>query len=357
MKKKDNPNQHIQTLMAILPTKPEPASNETPTDSPTPPTPIPPKPKPNKVSNETEVATKPNPLSTKPIELVAKPTPPPPKPSEVSKETEVATTEINKPKKIIPPISPIKLLQEVLDEGKEWEETTDDSMFQAIGVITGIVEIKEDNHLAIAIDGKKYALYISKYEIREYNKLREKVKESPDQIWRLVVYPRVLHVPQQPHQINFNLVGFDTGIRKGVSTELKDFEFKLCGVWQFIPVCRIPCITVYKNFSCEKLYLIKNAPPDQRVQLMKPLHVPVMWQPSPIKPFRFNPKLQREEQGNPLFVEVLAKFVPNTSTFEIIDTISPPKKQPPQSLRVNKRDKAIALKEKRKLQRKQEAKG
>ncbi len=56
-------------------------------------------------------------------------------------------------------------------------------------------------------------------------------------------------------------------------------------------------------------------------------------------------------------IEVLAKFVPNNSTFEIIDTISSPKKQPSQSLRVSKRDKAIAIKERRKLQRKQEAKG
>lgn len=330
-------------------------------DNSTPPTPIPPKPKPtsNKTTEQSATPTptppKPKPILPKPIDSATKPTPP--TSSKVSNDREVATTEVNKPKKIIPPISPIKLLQFVLDEGEEWEETTNASMFQAMGVIVGKVEIKEDNHLAIEMGGKKYALYISKFEIWEYNKLREKVKENPDQIWRLVVYPRVLHVPQQPHRIDFSLIGFDTGIRRGVATELKDFEFKLCGVWQFIPVCRIPCITIYKNFTYEQLNVIKDVPPHQRVQLIKPVHVPVIWQPSPIRPFRFNSKLQREEQGNPLFVEVLAKFVPNKDTFEIIDTISTPKKKLPPSLRVNKRDKAIAIKERRKLQRKQEAKG
>ncbi len=38
-----------------------------------------------------------------------------------------------------------------------------------------------------------------------------------------------------------------------IDQELQDFEFKLSGLWQFIPVCQSPCITVQKNFSEERL--------------------------------------------------------------------------------------------------------
>jgi hypothetical protein len=41
-----------------------------------------------------------------------------------------------------------------------------------------------------------------------------------------------------------------------------------------------------------------------------------MWSNPPIRPFRFNPKLDKEQQGQASFVEITAVFVPERDVFE-----------------------------------------
>ena len=174
----------------------------------------------------------------------------------------------------------------------------------------------------------------------------------------MVVYPKAIHFPrrQQPHRIAFQLVGFDRGRKlDAVSGELEDLEFKLSGLWQFIPVCSTPCISVFRNFSDERLEFIKQSEPARKVKFMKASHIPLLWKDAPIRPFRFNPKLEKEQQGRAAFVTIKAKFLPGRDVFGFVALTALPQEAAPRYLKASKEDKATvqlaAKKDKPKVQR------
>jgi hypothetical protein len=114
------------------------------------------------------------------------------------------------------------------------------------------------------------------------------------------------------------------------------------GLWRFIPVCPIPCISVFKNFSQERLTYIKLLEADSKVKFLKASHIPLIWR-GDIKPFRFNPKLTALEQGHPAFVSVLATFQPERNVFEFSKLLASPQDQAPNFLKAGKKDKADAV--------------
>jgi hypothetical protein len=88
------------------------------------------------------------------------------------------------------------------------------------------------------------------------------------------------------------------------------------------------------------------------VNFLKASHIPLQWKNPPVKPFHFNEKLAQEQQGNALFVEIKATFLPLQDVFEFSSLCSRPSQKPPKSLKASKKDKAQALQAKN--QRKQE---
>jgi hypothetical protein len=124
-------------------------------------------------------------------------------------------------------------------------------------------------------------LFYASSHKRAFEALRLQIKNTEQSRQRLIVYPKILHFPkrEQPYVVGFQVVGFHKQLEKpepkpdsengslSVDQELQDFEFKLSGLWQFIPVCQIPCITIQKNFSEERLTYIKEAPIEQKVNL------------------------------------------------------------------------------------------
>jgi hypothetical protein len=137
---------------------------------------------------------------------------------------------------------------------------------------------------------------------RTISALNKEIETTKNPVQRLIVYPRVIHFPDRnkPYQILFQLVGFDCGRDKSaVSGEILDGEFKLSGLWQFIPVCRTPCISIFRNFSKDRLDYIKQLEPAKKVKFLKGSHLPLLWKDAPFAPFRFNPKAEKEEQGHP----------------------------------------------------------
>ncbi|MBP5977942.1 hypothetical protein HW132_35915, partial [Brasilonema sp. CT11] len=158
------------------------------------------------------------------------------------------------------------------------------------------------------------------------------------------------HFPSRDQQPNvgFQLVGFDKGREEdGASKELQDLEFKLCGLWQFIPVCRTPCISIFRNFTKERLEHVKQSEPAKKVKFMKASHLPLFWRDAPVPPFRFNPKATKEEQGKPVFVQIKARFQPSRNAFEFDSLLGVPLEKPPKFLKVSKDDKATAMAEKK----------
>jgi hypothetical protein len=225
-----------------------------------------------------------------------------------------------------------------------------DALFQAIGVIAGDVSFS-GKEASITVEGKSYRLQYASTHKRVLEFLRMQVKKSEQPRQRVLVYPRVTHYPKrdQPPSITFQVVAFDGVSGKGLTSGLQDGEFKLSGLWQFIPVCQTPCITVQKNFTEDRLAHIKESDALKRANFMKASHVPLLWRDAPVKPFRFNPKLDKEHQGKALFVEIRAKFRPDKDTWEFSQLCSRPS-EPPQFLKLGKKDKAEALKIKKEKQ-------
>jgi hypothetical protein len=229
-------------------------------------------------------------------------------------------------------------------------ELSEDSgaIFQAIGVLPCEVQV-EPKSFQVKVEGKTYRLWYASEKRQVAHALRRRVKETGVN-QRLIVYPHVLHLPKKPYEISFQLVGFvneSAPKRHPALNELQDMEFKLCGFWRFIPVCRIPVVSVHKNFNEERLKIIKEANVQDRVKILKPTHVPLDWD-APVTPLRFNPKQPKEQMQPPTFVQVLAKFSPERDLFEFIALSSPPANNSPRFMKVRKSDKLEASAAKRK---------
>ncbi|MCT7979812.1 hypothetical protein [Laspinema olomoucense] len=241
-------------------------------------------------------------------------------------------------------------------ETTEQEPEHKGAFFQAVGILPGEVSFEEGSIMAkVTVGGKEYRLLFKPRLMSAMVALKLEIKQSGSTTQRLIVYPKVMHFPKQdqPHQLAFQLVGFEKDpASSAISTELEDFEFKLSGLWQFIPVCRVPVISVFRNFD-EAIHqnlkkLDEAVAAKKKVNFMKATHVPLIWKDAPFKPFRFNPKLEKEEQGRPLFLQLKAKFIPAKDGFEFVALLAPPLEKAPKFFKASNDDKATVQKEKRK---------
>ncbi len=221
-------------------------------------------------------------------------------------------------------------------------------MFQAIGVVTGIVKFSdEDKTTTITIDGKEYVLFYVPRRNNALHALRRQVECTGEQLQKLVVYPHIVHFPDKTkqHLISFQLVAFAGSEENdpSPSKELESLEFKLSGLWQFIPVSRIPCISVFKNYSYERKEYIKEQDDAlKKARYMKASHVPLIWKDALVPPFRFNPTLDKDQQAETYFVSIKAKFNPRGNIFEFDSMMAIPQDKAPRFLKVSKADKVEA---------------
>ena len=62
----------------------------------------------------------------------------------------------------------------------------------------------------------------------------------------------------------------------------------------------------------------------------------MLWKDAMAPPFRFNPKLSKEEQGKPMFISVKAKFLPRRNVFGFDSLIELPTQDPPRFLKLKR---------------------
>ena len=215
-------------------------------------------------------------------------------------------------------------------------------IFQAIGVIEGEVNFTENDKGNITVDGKKYSLIAIPRKRLIYEQLRHKVESIGNHTQRLLVYPRVIHFPDRdrPYEVSFTLVRFDEEIQaEDIFGVLNNLEFRLLGLWQFIPFCDVPCVSVFRNFSKQRLEYIKEVDLFRRVSFLKAGHVPLFWERPSVEPFQFSPELG-EEQDPQLFVQVKAKFLPQQNVFSFIQQFAEPREEAPRFLKAPKEERA-----------------
>ena len=283
--------------------------------------------------------------------------PKPPKPPQAPKPPQL----LKAPQPELTPLASLATTPEQAPtpvESEAKQEETHTRIFQAIGVITGdvafIKDETKDRYIAnITIGNSTYNLFpqgSSWGKQASFMGLRKEIESTGITRHKLIVYPNITHYPdkEQEHRVAFQLVAFEKAdnTENVVSKELTDLEFKISGLWQFIPVCKTPCITIMRNFSEERLTYMKQAEVASKVNFMKASHIPLIWRDSPVKPFRFNPKLEKEQQGKAMFVTIKARFIPGRDVFGFDSMQAVPQDEPPKHLKAGKKDKAEVLKSK-----------
>lgn len=226
--------------------------------------------------------------------------------------------------------------------------TAEPALFKAVGVVTADVKFSQNGINTITIGCKCYRLKYSTTRLNVFNALKQHIKKTGKSQQRLIVHPRFIHFPnrEQPYILYFELVGFKGTLVKenDIFDELKDKEFTISGLWQFIPVCRVPCVSVFRNFTEERKIFIKAAEPIVKMRFLKSSHIPVLWHQSEVKPFRFNPKADKTERLLPKFVQTRAIFVPESDNFKVTSQFALPLDEPPKFLKVSKKEKSAIAK-------------
>lgn len=264
------------------------------------------------------------------------------------------------PKKIIPPI----------ESKTEVPKANPNSFFKAVGIIEGDINFPEAKEVfpTIKVEGKDYRLMTipTAKGYRAIIALKAQVLANGTR-QKLIVYPRILHLPQKEivHTISFCLIGF-IGKKTGSEDQknllwdiLEVNEFYISGLFQRIPVCRNPVITIFKNLTNERIEFIKKANAIERASFMRPNHVPVNY-PSPIvppfqfvKPQKFSVSDKQIQEKDPqnvkFFIEIKAIFNSNRDLFVFDNLISMPQEIAPKYLHISKKDKQQAVFDKKRL--------
>ena len=215
-------------------------------------------------------------------------------------------------------------------------ESENKIFFSAVGVLR--VELNLDPYPSFKLGGKEYKLFCAGNHKRSLYALRKEIERSGAE-QRIIVYPRVLHLPdrKKPAQIqSFQLVGFDDGVQDGVARDLDDNEFKLFGLWQFIAVCKCPVISVYRNFTPEQYAHFKSLDDERKKYFGKAQHIPLLWKDAIVPPFRFNPKVDKEQQAPCYFVGVKVRFLPGRDSFGFDSLLAPPTLEAPKFIKIKK---------------------
>ena len=210
--------------------------------------------------------------------------------------------------------------------------------FQAIGVIKGLV-VYSEKKLKIQLSSSEYELHIEgqpqpdKKEKFEALKQEIKAKGSSEHI--LVVYPQVHYFKkgeEGKRRVSFRFVSSQKANSLPVNWhELRDREFRISGLWQYIPRCSEPCLTVRKNWSSSLEKWVAKMTIKKKVKKLKPAHLPTEWLDAPVEPFRYSPESEQKGEKS-WFVRVKAVFVPGEDKFKVIGQLAEPTLERPRYL-------------------------
>jgi hypothetical protein len=88
-----------------------------------------------------------------------------------------------------------------------------------------------------------------------------------------------------------------------ITTDLEDMELNFQGYGSSFLCVQLP-VYQFLKITLRNAKIYKEADVAVKVRFMKGTHVPVIWRDAPVRPFRFNPKLDKEQQGSAAFVQV-----------------------------------------------------
>ncbi|WP_036489153.1 hypothetical protein [Myxosarcina sp. GI1] len=246
-------------------------------------------------------------------------------------------TEISKTSKSQKNLSPNLEIDKTTKTKLKTSQTKESKkIFQAIGVIGGLVAIAKEEQLTITIDGQNYLLGCTATSRQRYKALVEEIQSQGSSTKRVSVYPQIgYNRKQKSYKVDFNLVTIATSeeTREGIFQDLAVGEFYLSGFWQYVPFCETPVIAVLRNYSDKLAQTVERVGTKKAKQLLKPNYIPVDWADSTVAAFKYNLDLEKKQQMLRYFVRVKAKFRPEKNYFAVIKQVEESTTQAPKYLK------------------------
>ena len=194
----------------------------------------------------------------------------------------------------------------------ESEADLDKPIFQAIGTMQGKAQKDDEGKFFLRLGGKRYSLFFAGYRYQAWLK---QASAHPEQTLFFRVYPKCLMIPRKPPRIYFQVAAWEAEN----PWEEQPGQFRLKGIWQFVPQVRTPVISIYRNHNAS----------DPKGKF-KATHIPVlMRRDDESAPFRFNPKIAKEDLPPRWFVQGKFKFIPSRDSFGFSEDLEPPTKKIP----------------------------
>ncbi len=117
--------------------------------------------------------------------------------------------------------------------------------------------------------------------------------------------------------------------------ELKEGEFKLCGLWQYPPKGNTPCISIRRNWEQGFVSYLEKIDEKQKAYILRPNYLPVEWSDSPTEAFRVSEESLTEGKKAD-FVSVKGVFVTEENQFKVVEVLAEPTQNIPRYLKAPK---------------------
>ena len=209
-------------------------------------------------------------------------------------------------------------------------------VFRAIGLIRGKVTTTSKK-LKIEIDGRRFELKPAalSHKKKLFQELRDEILATGARDKTLLVYPQIHEVAHQPHaqKIIFKLV--DTK-KLHYWSELEPGEFILSGIWEYIPNTEQTSITIRRNSTPGLVKCLKKLHKTVKKTITKPIYLPCEWSEPKVKPFQYREDVPKKELKR-YFVQTHARFIPESSTFEVIKPLAKPTRRIPTYIKWDKK--------------------
>ena len=205
--------------------------------------------------------------------------------------------------------------------------------FQAIGIVKGDIVLHSDGLLKLSVMykaqvGRSRQLVQKLIPLQAglgrshiYNALKKDVQRNGGANRRLLVYPKIVHLPDRSVDwtTKFIVAGFESSQQESppIFNQLDDFHFLISGFYQFIPVCRVPCLSVMRNATQESIQRAKSIDNKTIKQKMcKGTHIPVDFVKFQIEPpFKFSPRNPSTKTRK--FIKVKCYYEPENDLFMV----------------------------------------
>lgn len=210
-------------------------------------------------------------------------------------------------------------------------DSNEPSIFQAVGLLECIPQV-ENERLSIAINGNQYELRKTHGpRSQQFDLLKQEIEKNGSRQMQLRVYPNIIHDSNKLEIRHlFSLVRAYADKPKCLDSS-SSFVFR--GIWQYVPYCSTPVISIHRNIDMLKFY--QRLSTAAKKSFVRPQAFPVVWD-APVEPFRHNPDPQKSEQMPRYFVEVTAVF--QDGQYTVVEMLNEPSLDIPRYIKPSRKN-------------------